>query len=237
MQNLPKGFAYLAAPTGKAAARMKEATGYFAETIHRLIGITEDGAQFGGRDLKGKAVVIDEASMIDSYLMATLIDANPSRLILIGDEAQLPPVGAGSPFHDLIRIAPERTVRLTQCYRNTAAVHHAAAMIRVGEMPQNASDGGETYSFSDLSSELAQQRIVDMFKSGELNQELDVVLASVYGDAEKPGGILALNNAIMSAINPHRDGQRWKIGDRVLNCKKFQRRRLVEWRHGNNHRR
>lgn len=60
-----------------------------------------------------------------------------------------------------------------------------------------------------------------MFKSGELNQELDVVLASVYGDAEKPGGILALNNAIMSAINPHRDGQRWKIGDRVLNCKNF----------------
>lgn len=229
LAELPRGFAYLAAPTGKAAARMKECTGYFAETIHRLIGITEDGSQFGGTDLSGKAVIVDEASMIDSYLMAKLIEAKPSRLILIGDEAQLPPVGAGSPFHDLLQVIPDSSIRLTQCYRNTASVHHAARMIRDGEFPCDDEAEGEKYTFAELSPELAQQQIVDMYANGDLRPGSDVVLAAIYGEPSRPGGILALNAAIMNVVNPHAPGQKWKEGDRVINCKNFGK---VDWWNG-----
>lgn len=221
INNLPRGYVYLAAPTGKAAARMKECTGYFAETIHRLIGITEDGLKFGGKDLSGKAVIIDEASMIDSYLMARLIEAKPQRMILIGDEAQLPPVGAGSPFHDLLRLVPDVTVRLTHCYRSSSSVHFAAERIRSGIIPENSETGGEKFQFQQMSPELAQQEIIRRFENGELDPSRDIVLASMYGEEDAPGGINSLNKAIMAVVNPHINGEKWKIGDRVLNCKNF----------------
>lgn len=221
IEELPSGYVYLAAPTGKAAARMKECTGYFAETIHRLIGIGEDGQRFSGKDLTGRAVVIDEASMIDSWLMARLIEEKPQRLVLIGDEAQLPPVGAGSPFHDLLNIASEVTARLTHCYRSSASVHFAARRIRSGIFPGNSEVGGEKFQFQQMSAELAQREIVRRFESGELDPSADIVLASMYGDGDAPGGINALNKAIMEVVNPHANGEKWKTGDRVLNCKNF----------------
>lgn len=221
IEALPKGYAYLAAPTGKAAARMKECTGYFAETIHRLIGLTEDGVSFGGKSLAGKAVIIDEASMIDSWLMSRLISENPQRIILIGDEAQLPPVGAGSPFHDLLKLIPESTTKLTHCYRSSSSVHFAAQRIRSGIIPDNSEAGGEKYEFRQMSAELAQQQIIKMFEAGELDPEQDIILASMYGDDNAPGGINSLNKAIMAVVNPHQSGQKWKVGDRVLNCKNF----------------
>ncbi len=221
INNLPRGYVYLAAPTGKAAARMKECTGYFAETIHRLIGITEDGLKFGGKDLSGKAVIIDEASMIDSYLMARLIEAKPQRLILIGDEAQLPPVGAGSPFHDLLRLVPDVTVRLTHCYRSSSSVHFAAQRIRYGIIPDNSEMGGEKFQFVQMSAELAQREIIKNFETGKLDPSRDIVLASMYGEENDPVGINSLNKAIMDVVNPHVSGQKWKVGDRVLNCKNF----------------
>ncbi len=221
INNLPRGYVYLAAPTGKAAARMKECTGYFSETIHRLIGITEDGLKFGGKDLSGKAVIIDEASMIDSYLMGRLIEAKPQRIILIGDEAQLPPVGAGSPFHDLLQLVPDITVRLTHCYRSHASVHFAAQRIRSGIHPDNGEVGGEKFQFQQISAELAQQEIIRRFEKGELDPARDIVLASMYGEEEAPGGINSLNKAIMAVVNPHDNGEKWKPGDRVMNCKNF----------------
>ena len=221
INNLPRGYVYRAAPTGKAAARMKECTGYFAETIHRLIGITENGLKFGGKDLSGKAVIIDEASMIDSYLMARLIEAKPQRMILIGDEAQLPPVGAGSPFHDLLRLVPDVTVRLTHCYRSSSSVHFAAQRIRSGIIPENSETGGEKFQFQQMSPELAQQEIIRRFENGELDPSRDIVLASMYGEDDSPGGINSLNKAIMAVVNPHINGEKWKVGDRVLNCKNF----------------
>ena len=229
IESLPRGYVYLAAPTGKAAARMKECTGYYAETIHRLIGLTEEGIHLGGKSLAGKAVIIDEASMIDSWLMARLISENPQRIILIGDEAQLPPVGAGSPFHDLLRLVPESTTRLTHCYRSSSSVHFAAQRIRSGIIPENSESGGEKYEFRQMPAELAQQQIIRMFEAGELNPNADkskerlgdIVLASMYGEDDAPGGINSLNKAIMAVVNPHTSGQKWKVGDRVLNCKNF----------------
>lgn len=221
IESLPRGYVYLAAPTGKAAARMKECTGYFAETIHRLIGLSEDGPTFSGKDLSGKAVIIDEASMIDSFLMARLIEAKPQRMIMIGDEAQLPPVGAGSPFHDLLKLFPEQTTRLTHCYRSTSSVHFAAQRIRSGIIPDNSETGGEKFQFVQMSAELAQREIIKQFETGKLDPSRDIVLASMYREENDPVGINSLNKAIMDVVNSHVSGQKWKVGDRVLNCKNF----------------
>lgn len=220
MQALPTGYAYLAAPTGKAAARMKEVTGFYAETIHRLIGLVEDGMSFKSTDLGGKAVIIDEASMIDSWLMAKLIEANPQKIVLVGDDAQLPPVGAGSPFHDLITIMPEVTAVLKKSYRSRASIHWAGERIRLGIVPFDGEMHGEKYQFTQLSAEEAQETVVALYANNYLDPTQDIVLASIYGDGQV-GGIDALNAAIMQTVNPHEEGQKWRVGDRVLNCKNF----------------
>lgn len=229
---LPKGFVYLAAPTGKAVARMKKATGYYAETLHRLLGLGEEYIKLtAGQDLEGKAVIVDESSMIDSYLMAKLIEANPQKMILIGDDAQLPPVGAGSPFHDLLKILPGKRVHLNKCYRSTASVHFSAQRIRAGIMPDNSEVGGEKFSIVQATAEQGQAVVKRMFESGELTPENSIVLAATYGSPEKPGGIHSLNNEIMQVVNPRDKGEtkKWKVGDRVLNCKNFS---SADWWNG-----
>ena len=82
-----------------------------------------------------RTVIVDESSMIDSCLLAEIVRREPKRLILVGDQAQLTPVGASQPFHDLIELYPEHVRTLTTCYRNTEAVFKAASAIRRGEMP------------------------------------------------------------------------------------------------------
>ena len=119
----------LAAPTGRAARRMTEATGYEASTIHRLLEIgpsdisgTDDRASFGRNEmnpLEADVVIIDEMSMVDISLMHALLSAIPkgTRLILVGDADQLPSVGPGDVLRDIIRSEAFPTVRLTRIFR------------------------------------------------------------------------------------------------------------------------
>ncbi len=116
----------LAAPTGRAAKRLIEVTGEDASTIHRLLeaGIDPNtGRMFFARDednpLKADAVIIDEMSMVDVQLLSSLLQAVPrgKRLILVGDPDQLPPVGPGFPFSDMLRSEMLPTVRLTEIFR------------------------------------------------------------------------------------------------------------------------
>ena len=140
--------AILLAPTGKAAARIREATGYDAHTIHSELQY--DGTTFRRQGRFDRPLIIDEASMIEAPLMAKLLDYHPPKLILVGDASQLPPVGHGSPFHDLIEIMPERTSRLTTCHRARGAVHIAASAIREGRAPEPMIDsGGEKWQIKD----------------------------------------------------------------------------------------
>ena len=106
MKRLGPGTALLA-PTGKAAARLKEVTGYYAETIHRWLGWDGFGTT---RTEANNNVVIDESSMIDSWLLAKVLRMRtpPKRLILVGDASQLPPVGKGQPFHQLLLVPRDR---------------------------------------------------------------------------------------------------------------------------------
>jgi len=123
----------LAAPTGRAAKRMTEATGYEARTVHRLLeltGIPDDTGSSSGmhferneeNPLDADAIIIDETSMVDIYLMHALLRAvNPgTRLILVGDVNQLPSVGPGNVLRDLIASGCFNVVRLTRIFRQAA---------------------------------------------------------------------------------------------------------------------
>lgn len=121
----------LAAPTGRAAKRMTEATGYDAQTIHRLLEIS-GGPEGDGHNvsfernarnpLEEDVIIIDEMSMVDIYLMHSLVNAVPvgARLILVGDVNQLPSVGPGSVLKDIIESQTFPVVRLTKIFRQAS---------------------------------------------------------------------------------------------------------------------
>ena len=136
----------LAAPTGRAAKRLTEVTGEDASTIHRLLEAGIDpatGKMFFARDednpLKCDAVIVDEMSMVDVSLLHSLLQAVPQgkRLILVGDPDQLPPVGPGFPFGDMLRSGELPTVRLTEIFRQAqqSLIVMNAHRVNRGEMP------------------------------------------------------------------------------------------------------
>ena len=213
-----KGDILLCAFAGKAAARVKEATGRYASTIHSMLGFK--GTEFTVGDLHGKTVIVDEASMVDSDLMARIIERKPDRLILVGDQAQLPPVGKGQPFHDIIAHNPEVVANLTKCFRNKEAVFKAATSIRNGEMPQ-LSDKSESEQWDVIATpnpEKAQEAILEWVKQGFIDFDTDIILAPKNGDKDAPCTIIGLNEAIVNLVNPRTfEGEKWKVGDRVIN--------------------
>lgn len=137
----------LAAPTGRAAKRLSEVTGREASTIHRLLEAQFDeqtGAMAFYHDedapLSCDAMIVDETSMVDLPLMASLLKAlKPGcRLLLVGDPDQLPPVGPGNVFSDLIRSGMVQTVRLTQIFRQAqkSLIVMNAHAVNQGELPR-----------------------------------------------------------------------------------------------------
>lgn len=132
----------LAAPTGRAAKRLSEATGRPASTLHRLLEWDPRSGAFGrarGAPLEVDALVVDEASMVDLLLMQALARAVPdgALLLLVGDTDQLPPVGPGNVLRDLIASGVGRVVRLDKIYRQAerSAIVRNAHRVNRGEMP------------------------------------------------------------------------------------------------------
>ncbi|MBX3465310.1 MAG: AAA family ATPase [Planctomycetes bacterium] len=136
----------LAAPSGKAAARLTETTGRQACTIHRLLGLRPEAGQH--QAIQTPVVVVDEMSMCDTLLFSALVRAcfegggRVRTLLLVGDPDQLPPVGPGQPFKDLIAAEHVPTVRLTKVQRQAleSGIVRAAYAIRDGEEPTWAPD-------------------------------------------------------------------------------------------------
>lgn len=208
------------APTGKAAAQIRDRTGLQAYTIHRTFEY--DGSEFRRKDKIFQPAIIDEASMIDSALMAEVIARCKGPIILVGDASQLPPVGPGEPFHDLIRYRKGIVFELQRCYRASGAIHIAAKAIREGVHPESriVSDG-EAFQILDTGDCTATtNRIVEWVKAGKYDPMQDVILAPVYGDGEDDGGIDAINSAVKAVLNPSDDGKIC-VNDRVLCCKNF----------------
>lgn len=219
-----KGDVDLCAFAGKAAARLKEATGHDAGTIHRLLKYMGDGMGFTLKTLVGRTVVLDEASMVASDLMGEIIKRNPERLILVGDEAQLPPVGSGQPFHDIIKLFPEKVQTLNVCYRNREAIFSAALNIRNGEIPpMDAKTDAETWRVQSIRDPReAHNEILRAVRADEIDFDTDIILCcrNGDGDGDTECSVIALNRDIKDIVNPNEDGS-YKVapGDRVINTK------------------
>ena len=210
----------LCAFAGKAAARVREACGRPASTIHRMLQY--DGKTYRCQSLADTSVIADESSMIDAALLAEITRRDPCRLVLVGDQAQLPPVGRGAPFHDLIDLRPDIVSNLTTCYRATEAVFQAATVIRSGGRPPlDARSPGEHWSMMNTGNAArTQTKILEWVTAGHFDFEQDVILVARNGEtADEPCTIRGLNQAIVDAISPRDEKVRFCVGDRVMNTR------------------
>ena len=220
----------LAAPTGRAAKRMSEATGMEAKTIHRLLEYNpQDGYKRNDENpLEGDALIVDECSMIDILLMNNLLKAVPvgMRLVLVGDIDQLPSVGAGNVLRDVIdsqRIPVVRLVRIFRQAQKSRIVMSAHAINR-GKFP-DTSNGRDTDFFfmKEEDPERAAESIVRLVKerlprayreSPDRIQVLTPMQRGVVGAAN-------LNLLLQQALNPsgpslNRGGYTYRQSDRVM---------------------
>lgn len=220
----------LAAPTGRAAKRMTEATGLEAKTIHRLLECKPPEGYQKNEDnpLEGDVLIIDECSMIDMILMNALLKAIPEgmRLILVGDIDQLPSVGAGNVLRDIIDSGVFPVVRLTRIFRQaqSSRIIMNAHAINEGKFP-DISNGKNTDFFyiEKEDPEEAVQEIVRLVKNNLPHyyktpwnhiQVLTPMQKGIVGAAN-------LNLALQEALNPQGDGLRrggylFRAGDKVM---------------------
>jgi exodeoxyribonuclease V alpha subunit len=225
----------LAAPTGRAARRMEEATGLPAGTLHRVLELRPAGR--AGRDsdhpLPADVVVVDETSMLDALLANQLVKAIApgTHLLLVGDPDQLPSVGAGDVLADLLRAGQFPSTRLDHIFRQGAGsgIARNAQRINAGDLPRFGGDVQDCFFLPAAMPAEAAQLVVDLvakrlparygFKPGEVQ-----VLSPMHrGEA----GVGALNALLQECLNPHRPGvpelrsggRGFRPGDRVLQLK------------------
>ena len=218
----------LCAPTGKAAARLKEASGIEATTIHVMLG-SHGGDLFTAGPLDQTAVIMDESSMVDSSLMAEIVKRNPAKLILVGDQAQLTPVGHGQPFHDMIKLFPESVRTLNKCYRNTEAVYQVATMIRNGNPPpRHAKSENENWIVVPEAKPAGIQELICAWaENGFIDFDSDIVLCPKNGkrteqEQFQEATVNALNEELRHIDRKRRggdSGEKFQPGDRVINTK------------------
>jgi len=206
----------LAAPTGRAAKRLQEASRLRAQTLHRLLGLR--GPQSEVRELDADLVIVDEASMIDLWLFDRLLAALPptSRLVLVGDPDQLPPVGAGQPFADLLQRPEVPRAELSQIFRQAAqsGIVQAAHRIRQGYLPQQAPDfvwlqAEEALQLQKLALGAATESLPRL---GIDPDEIQVLSAGHKHES----GVAALNAALQARLNPARGQPELRHGDRLF---------------------
>jgi exodeoxyribonuclease V alpha subunit len=223
----------LAAPTGRAAKRMSEATGGEATTLHRLLEFDPKKYAFKrdrSRPIECGAVIVDEASMLDLPMADALTQAIApgTRLILVGDVDQLPSVGPGAILRDVIASGTIPSVRLRQIFRQAARslIVTNAHRINDGEPPISAPAGSDADFFvverrdpehaRDTLIELVTQRIPNRFG---LDPVRDVQVLTPMNRG--PAGAIALNEALQAALNPRGDAlvrgaRTYRVGDKVM---------------------
>ncbi len=221
----------LCAPTGRAARRLEEATGHAAQTIHRLLEWMpgREPAFKPGHPLPADLVIVDESSMLNLRLMEVLLGglAESTHVVFVGDADQLPPIGAGKPFEDLIAAEIAPVVRLTQIFRQAARsmITTAAHEINQGRPPHLTPGEGQDHDFFFIdrtNPERALETVVEVVaerapKRFAVDPVREVqVLAPMYRGAI---GIDALNEALQRELNPRGKaavGGRFRLGDRLI---------------------
>jgi exodeoxyribonuclease V alpha subunit len=227
----------LAAPTGRAAKRMTEATGRESMTLHRLLEFDPKTAHFRrgkGNPIAASAIVIDEASMIDLPMADALASAvaDDARLVLVGDVDQLPSVGPGAVLRDLIASGAVPCARLTQIFRQAkeSLIVTNAHRINVGEAPVSAdaeNTNADFFVIDRRDPDSARKTILELVTSRipkrfGLNPVTDIqVLTPMHRGS---AGSIALNEALQASLNPSGDGvtrgdRTLRVGDKVMQLK------------------
>ena len=205
----------LAAPTGRAAKRLTEVTGQDASTIHRLLGAGIDphtGRLFFARDeedpLKIDALIVDEMSMVDVALLEHLLRAVPrrTRVVFVGDPDQLPPVGPGFPFSDMLRSGRLPTVRLTEIFRQAqqSLIVMNAHRVNQGQMPELRDVKSDSFFLPSRSEDGVAQTIVSLCTTrlpqnmGIPPEQIQVLTPTKRGAA----GTANLNKLLQAGLNP-----------------------------------
>ncbi len=223
----------MAAPTGRAARRLSEASGGEARTIHRLLEFRPGAFSFARQEdnpLEAEAIIVDESSMIDMELMNHLLRAVPdgAHLVLIGDADQLPSVGPGRVFGDLIASGRLTTTRLERIFRQAgdSGIISNAHLINHGLMPdirfsEELSDfyfisQNEPSQAADVILKLCAERIPQRFGLDPF-EDLQVLSPMHRGEV----GVARLNELLQERLNPHGPGLTarghvFRRGDKVM---------------------
>lgn len=232
----------LAAPTGRAAKRMTESTGRESKTIHRLLDIgagDEDDIVLSNceveKTLEGDVIIIDEASMIDVFLMFNLLKAIQvgTRLIIVGDVDQLPSVGAGNVLKDLINSTLIKVVRLKEIFRqgSESLITTNAHRINKGEMPFLNRKNNDFYFIKEEDIEGILNIILDLVnrRLPTFNKEWDKIKDMQILTPMKKGvlGVVNLNEKLQEILNPPSKNKKekkikgiiYREGDKVMQIK------------------
>lgn len=232
----------IAAPTGKAAKRSAEATGHEAKTIHRTLEVGPDGHFKRNEEnpLEADALVIDEASMVDVQIMNSICKAlsAQTRLIIVGDEDQLPSVGPGKVLADIIASKAVPTVRLRTIFRQAATsdiIKNAHAINR-GEVPSTTWKEGSDFCFTTISPKDPKNEEDKRKAREQIEAELTRLVRDMYKLGFDPIrdvqvlapmrkgllGVESLNNRIQAILNPTPGaclelfGTKWGLDDKVM---------------------
>lgn len=219
----------LAAPTGRAAKRMSESTELPAMTIHRLLGFNGmEREEETERELEGRLFIIDEVSMVDTWLAHQLMKAIPdgAQVIFVGDQDQLPPVGPGQVLKDLLSSGKVPAVELTDIYRQSSgsSIIELAHRVKNGAVTDDLGRRTSDRSFIKAGTSQIPEAVEKVLKSaiskGQSIHDIQV-LAPMY---KGPAGIDNLNKLIQEIVNPAKEGRKetvfgditYRIGDKVL---------------------
>lgn len=242
---LEKGYAVeLAAPTGRAAKRMTEATGNEARTIHRLLEFIPGEGFQRNRDnpLLADMVIVDEMSMVDAPLMYALLQAltKGTRLVLVGDRDQLPPVGCGNVFADALASEVLPSFRLTEIFRQAqrSNIVRNAHLINNGRMPVLV-DRDSDFLFEEIpNADRIRERLVELIQketsrlgTSDPLMDIQVLVPMKTG----PLGVIELNRLLQGVCNPpspfkteHPVGNTlFREGDKIMQIRNNYK---VEWR-------
>lgn len=226
--------AVLAAPTGRAAQRLASSTGHDAFTMHRLLEFQGNGTwgRNRARPLHGDLFVLDEASMIDTPLMAQFLSAIPvgAHLLIVGDADQLPSVGPGSVLQDLIASQKIPTVKLTEIFRQAAQsrIVTAAHAINQGRLPELKPSPDSDFFFLEKSDPIdLQQTVIDLCHRRlpakyHFDPIRDIQVLCPMNVQEL--GTRRFNQLLQHTLNPphemkfeiERGNQLYRVGDKVI---------------------
>lgn len=222
------------APTGRAARRMEQSTGYPASTIHKALGLYagDDGTYGEPQSLDADLVLVDEVSMLDIYIAGYLFEAlkDDAQIVLIGDADQLPSVGPGAVLSEIIASEHIPVVRLDKVFRQNAGSRIAtnAKLIRHGNLGLEYGSDFQFVDSGDIAESakiLAETYMREIAKYGVDN----VALLAPYRQKTETG-VNALNEIIRDLVNPPdslkpevKSGKRlFRLGDKVMQIKNFE---------------